>query len=106
MSDLLEYLDVKQRDLAITAITNALHKSFAEHGKENPTQSEIKERFAIALGLVQVMRHDLHWSWQRIDDNLARALLCKLDSGDWTPTSRSAWLTDTSSGLILPPGLK
>lgn len=106
MANLLEYLDPHQRDQAVTAITNAVGKTLDDDGKTDPKQSEIKERFEKALGLVQVMRNDLGWSWRRIDDNLAVALREKLDNGDWTPPTRSTWSTDTSSGLILPPGVK
>ena len=106
MANLLEYIDPQQRDQAVTAITNALGTTFDADGKVDPTQSEIKERFEKALGLVVVMRNDLGWSWRRIDDNLAVALREKLDNGDWTPPSRNAWATDASTGLILPPGVK
>ncbi len=106
MANLLEFLDPHSKDQAVTAVTNALGKTFADDGKEEPKQSEIKERFELALQLVVAMRNDLGWSWSRIDDNLAVALREKLDNGDWTPPTRNAWATDAESGLILPPGVK
>lgn len=106
MANLLEYLDDFQRDQAVTAITKAVGKSFDHDGKLEPKHSEVKERFNMALDILQDMRNDLGWSWRRIDDNLPIALREKLDNGSWTPPTRNTWSTDDETGLILPPGVK
>lgn len=105
MSDLLECLDIKARAFAVDAITSAIETSFRERPCRQ-TQAEIKSRFDHCLGFVRVMRNDLGWSWQRITDTLPEALRAKLDGVDWTPSTRSSWSSDPSTGLILPPSAK
>ena len=101
MSNLLEMLDPLARSLAVDAISNAIETSFSEDNARQ-TQNEIKHRFNVCLGYVGVMRNELGWSWQRIQDTLPQALRSKLDGADWTPPTRSSWVQDESSGLILP----
>ncbi len=102
---LLEMLDPLAQARAVTAITAAIEVSF-EQDQMRQTQNEIKDRFNHCLGLVGIMRNDLKWSWQRIEDELPKALRCKLDKVDWNPNTRSTWVTDDETGLILPPGAK
>jgi 6-pyruvoyl-tetrahydropterin synthase len=98
---LLEMLDLDARRKAIEAITNAIDRSFiADDARQ--TQNEIRHRFNVCLGYVGTMRNDLGWSWQRIHDSLPNALRCKLEGIDWTPPKRGAWVSDPSTGLILP----
>ena len=94
-------LDLRSRARAIDAITSAIEKAFTQDGARQ-TQNEIKHRFNICLGLVGVMRNDLGYSWQRIADTLPEALRAKLDGVDWSPSTRAAWSTDPSTGLLLP----
>jgi len=105
MSAFLEMLDLDARARAVDAITAAIERSFLED-QSRQTQSEIKRRFNICLGLVGEMRTDLHWSWQRITDTLPTALRSKLDGASWSPSTRTAWSHDEASGLFLPPSVK
>ena len=101
-----KFRDPQEYDQAVTCITKAVGDSLYADGKQDPKGSEVKERFDIALKLVQDMRNDLGWSWRRIGDNLGPALTDMLVNGSWTPPARDAWVTDEASGLILPPPLK
>lgn len=102
--DLSAYKNPVEQDRAVNAITNAINDSLILDGQQKG--SEIKRRFGMALGILNVMRNDLGWSWTRIEDNLSTALRSYLDNGDWTPPSRNAWSASPTSGLILPPGVK
>ncbi len=86
-------------------ITSAIDASFAED-KARLTQAEVKDRFDKCVSIVAEMRNDLGWSWTRINDNLSLALRCKLEGTDWTPPSHDSWITDESTGLILPGHLQ
>lgn len=106
MSELLSYLDPRQKRLAVGAITVAIDASY-QGDTFKPTTAETRRRFDICLKLIGIMRNDLGWSWPRIQDTLTSALRMKLDTGDWSPPpARNAWITSPASGLILPPGLK
>jgi hypothetical protein len=105
MVDLLDMLDIHARARAVDAITSAIAVSFEQDGMRQ-TQNEIKDRFNHCRGLIGIMRKDLKWSWQRIEDDLPNALRCKLDKIDWKPNTRTTWVTDGDTGLILPPGAK
>jgi len=98
---LLEMLDLDSRKRATEAIANAIDRSFLADGSRQ-THREITHRFNVCLGFVGIMRNDLGWSWSRIHDALPSALRCKLEGADWTPPKRGAWVSDPSTGLILP----
>lgn len=97
----LDDLDLIHRQKAEDIIFRAIEVSFVKSGGRQ-TKLEIKQRFDMSLALMGVMRHDLKWSWNRIRDTLPGALRCTLESGDWNPSTRSAWTADPGSGLILP----
>jgi len=55
------------------------------------TGSEKKRRAQLCVKLVEELRHDLKWSWERIVDMLSTALRHKLDGSNWTPPTKSGW---------------
>ena len=99
----LELLDLTAKARAVDAIAAAIGGSFAQD-QARQTESEIQRRFDLSLSLVAIMRNDMKWSWQRIEDTLPEALRSKLDGGTWEPSERGSWFAGPS-GLILPSSL-
>lgn len=58
---------------------------------ETPTQAEVRRRTAILIRRFRELRGDLHWSVQRILDELPKVLRCELDGISWTSEDRVAW---------------
>ena len=105
MSSFLQSLDPVEMRLAEDAITSAIQHSFGSNPCRE-TFAETKDRFNKCVKLVSAMRKEVGWSWSRIKDKLGEALETELNGATWVPPSRNSWLTDESTGLILPPGLK
>lgn len=103
---MLENLDLHTRARVVNAITKAIEVSFSED-KASQTDAEIKRRFDICFKAYKILRNDLGWSLQRVEDEMPVALRSLLDGGSWEPTKRrDAWVTDGKTGLIVPPSVK
>jgi hypothetical protein len=69
------------------------------------TKSEIKHRLTICAEWVLVLRRDCGWSLPRIVDELPKALRCRLDGIDYTPTREHArsWSSENARNLVWLP---
>lgn len=72
-------------------VANVVVASFAgdEGGMRNPTMAEVKERTEFCKRLVDELRNDMHWSFQRIRDHLPIVLRARL-AGVELPLERMA----------------
>ena len=59
------------------------------------TQSEMKRRSEICIGIFRVLRGDLKWSWQRSCDHIRPYLRKALDGESWEPTAKTMWTPNT-----------
>ena len=83
----------------VVAVEKAVSRSFEKHHgilfvPQTVTQDEVKCRAKMCLDIVQVLRGDMGWGWDRICDHLSPYLDKKLDGGDWEPSARAAWAPD------------
>ena len=103
---MLDTLDIHTRARVTDAITRAIDHSFTQDNAVQ-TDAEIKQRFEICFKAYKILRHDLGWSLQRIEDEMPLALRALLDGGRWEPTERrTSWVTDGATGLIVPPTIE
>jgi hypothetical protein len=92
--------DQEQLAKAVLGIEAAVAASFASDlerssivmpfGRGSITQTEIKRRGELCIGMLRELRGDLGWSIDRINDHLPGMLRKRLDGEDWTPTDLSA----------------
>lgn len=55
------------------------------------TGEEVKRRVRLCFKWIQIMRRDLHWSFERIFDTLPLALRKELDGIKWEPSKKDHW---------------
>jgi hypothetical protein len=65
--------------------TDAIAVSFVSNPMRNPTKAELQRRFDICDRVFGVLRADLQWSLQRIEDMLPTYLKCELDGVPYRP---------------------
>lgn len=72
-------------------VQQVIAQSFAKDGARQ-TGQEIKRRFEIVESTIRMLRGDLGWAYERILDELPRALRAKLDGVPWDPSeNRAIW---------------
>lgn len=78
-------------------IQQVLAQSFAQDSARQ-TANEIKRRFKICEDLIRMLRSDLGWAYERILNELPKALRAKLDGLHWDPSeSRAVWTPDDAA---------
>lgn len=103
---MLETLDIHTRARVVDAMTRAIEHSFTQDNAIQ-TDAEIKHRFEVCFKVFKILRYDLKWSLQRVEDEIPLALRSLLDGGRWEPTERrTSWVTDGKTGLIVPPTIE
>lgn len=71
-------------------VVQILGQSFMKDGARQ-TQDEVRRRFKILENLIRTLRTDCGWAYDRILDELPRALRAKLDGAPWEPDKRTIW---------------
>ncbi len=88
------YLKLVEEQLhgrVVLMFEDAIGKSFErDHGPQ--TEAEIKRRFELCCSIFEVLRVDLHWGLERIEDHLSTYLRCELDGKNWEPDKRTLWV--------------
>lgn len=89
--------------LVLRGVEDAIGASFAtdDPPMRNPSQLEIKQRFARCVHIIKVLRGDKMWGTHRIVDKLPSLLRMDLDGADWdTATSRQRmWTPDAPHAI-------
>lgn len=94
MSGLAELATDHEMRLKVTSrVQQVIAASFADGARQ--TGNEIKRRFGIVEDTIKMLRGDLGWAYERILDELPKALRAKLDGLPWDPSqSRTVWSPD------------
>lgn len=73
-------------------IMTAVGESFSQQSMNNPTDAEVRDRFNKCMKWAKILRGDLKWGIQRINDELKNALRAELLGTKYEPPTRECWI--------------
>lgn len=73
-------------------IEAAIAKSFETNKMNTMTQREVKDRFDRCIKWAEILRGDMGWGTERINQALPYMLQTELSGSTWTPSERLCWV--------------